>query len=246
MALFYFPFPNLLPTIVVAVTLAVGPPGVGAATLESVVSIEMSKAHVAAVRAILDIPQLAAIVTGGDDSSIKVWNSTNGMLRSNWNLPTGSTITALASDPTSPGRVAAGVTDSLSHQWVEILDLNSSRVLHRWAAPATLLAYSYDGRFLASSDAGAATVWNTQDRTVFVSFRHAGGGLAFEPNSRVLTFHNSNAVLSLDLASGRIVRTVPTGVGWFLESDDAAFLFNVVGNHIATWSLNPVRLVGSS
>lgn len=150
--------------------------------------------HQGAVRAVAGSPDGAAIASGGDDRTIRFWDSADGKA-SRVIEAQPSAVRSIAFDPRG-GRIAAGCDDHSARTF----DTQTGATLHTLLAhakPVVAVAYSPTGERLATAGAdGASKVWETDSGQGVIAFgRRADpnqppqplAGVAFLDANRIVT-----------------------------------------------------------
>src|SRR5205085_2493734 len=98
---------------------------------------------------------------------------------------------------------------------IHVWDLATGQERHPFAAHDSMIrsvAFSPDGRTLATSAAGAIRLWETREgkpTRALGELLHGTTSLSFSPDGRTLLAGGSNAVHSFDPATGTEVRKTP-------------------------------------
>jgi len=151
--------------------------------------------HKGPVRAVAVMPDGDAIITGGDDGTVRVWSAADGAPRST--LASGHTgpILALAIAPDG-GTVLTGSADTTAR----LLARSDGRVLRTLAShsgPVRSVAFSRRGDRLATADAlGGVKIWDAATGSGVIAFGHtAPSGAATQPIQKV-AFHAEGGLVS--------------------------------------------------
>jgi WD40 repeat protein len=168
-----------------------------------------------------------AVVTGGDDATVKAWNA-NGSLR--WSQPNGTLVTDVAA---SGAVVATAGADGTARLW----DLASGRLLHvltGHTARIADLAFSRDGKLLGTaSDDQTGRVWNVATGklvSTLTGHRFRLTSIVFSPDGDdVLTASVDGDARLWDAATGRALRTLR-----FHEATVSQAVFSPDGRWIVT------------
>jgi WD40 repeat protein len=145
-------------------------------------------------------------ITAGDDRYIKVWDVASGGERFSFEMPALARVAAF--DPTAPRLAGAAENGE-----VIIWDLNSGEKELDFKASDTwisFLAFSPDGRKLATASRDGAEIWDASDGKSIQAFPGAEAlSVCFSPdNRRLLATDTNNRAVIWDLERGEIIVSV--------------------------------------
>jgi WD40 repeat protein/serine/threonine protein kinase len=174
------------------------------------------RGHQGAVRSLCFHPDGSQFLTGGQDATIRIWNTAGTEQRS---IPQSGPVSALAIDPS--GRLLAAGTNRSIAIWdldenkvVQVLPGHYGEVCH--------IAFSRDGRQLAATSRtyfndrwqGDLKIWDVATGTRKLSMpTHTwwDAAVSFDPSGRhIATTGKDHTVFVIDAETATIERTIPT------------------------------------
>jgi WD40 repeat protein len=194
--------------------------------------------HTAVIEKIIFTPNSKQVITLGRDRTIRVWDVDTGRTVKTLHPPGhgGFRVAALSRDGK---RLAVGtrrVEGNKLQPYICVLTLPEGRVdriLHGHAKEIQALAFSPDGRQLASSGEGENTrLWNLENgEPSQVLRKFTSPGLAFSPDGQRLARANTTSAEIIELATGKTQVQLQPGPG-------ARVIWSPDGKWLATTSAN--------
>jgi WD40 repeat protein len=157
--------------------------------------------HPGVVRTLAYGPDGDWLVTGRDrDDRLRIWDIATARVRKEIRGPGVSVFLRVVVSPDGARVAAAAYTYAQNKDYMIVCDVSSGEQL--FSAPGAPLAYSPDGRWLATRDADWKTVVLRDARTHEVAVRFLGhenwvNGAAFSPDSRRLASCSSDRTVRL-------------------------------------------------
>ena len=153
-----------------------------------------------------EITALAAsadLILSGDALGIlKVWRAIDGSPVKEYLIADGEKVSAVAFDPENPAIAAVAAGEETIG-----LNLITGDILWRMQGGRFFLAYSTDGRFLATSD-GGVRITDMTTREHYVTLADRGSGAAFI-DEKTIVYTDGAGLRFLDILTGRTVRHIP-------------------------------------
>jgi hypothetical protein len=160
--------------------------------------------------------------------------------------PTQTVVLKPDSNPGQPvfavsqdGRLLAWGTQEGDIRLIDVGASHERGVLNGHLAPLTALAFSADGKRLASADALVLAVWNTETGKPLYTLHDQPDvhHIAFAPDGKSMVVAGSNrSAQLLDVATGRKLHTIDHRIeNRFAFSPNGAYLANVTGFQVLLW-----------
>lgn len=196
------------------------------------------EAHTGFVTGIAYSPDGRKVVTGSLDATAKVWDAINGHELATLKCP--DTVNGIAFS--SDGKTLVTVTDSGIRLW-DTASWKEVRVLKGHEGPVTTVAFTRDGKMLATGGADKTVrLWDVatwQEKHTLTGHADRLLSLVFSPDGKQLLTGSADRTAKLwDLAERRAIRTLEDHGGpvyGVAFSPDGKSIATVSGNAVSVW-----------
>jgi sugar lactone lactonase YvrE len=183
-------------------------------------------------------PDGSMIATGGDTTSVSLWNASGSQQIGS--VPIEGQIFSLAFSP--DGRTLA-VDNSNVTLWNVVSAGNVFKIATLGASQVAIqgMAFSPDGRMLATvMPSSGVTLWNVATHKQGATWPDPNGpeGIAFSPDGRTLAVSDSTELTLLDLSSLKPVDIFQGGQGAPAFSPDGRMLASAGNGAVDLWNTN--------
>jgi RNA polymerase sigma factor (sigma-70 family) len=185
--------------------------------------------HTGAVHAVAFAAGGKAIATAGADGTVRIWDASTGTQLHKLAQP--GTPVALAFSP--DGRTLAALSTGQGGAAV-LWDTGTGKMVwrnvERAAGSHGAIAFSGDGRRVATALGGSTTMIDAGTGKLFFLFRFAGGkrsALAFSPDGKLLVSGSGTNIYQMDAAVGRLTKR------WRGRGDIRSLTFLPTGTRVA-------------
>lgn len=171
------------------------------------------RGHTDSISALAFAPDGKTLFSGSTDRSIRQWDIANCKQIKSFDSPLDEIYAVSFNAGGNQLAVGAG-------QMVQIWDLSAAKLVRELSGHTSAiasLAYSREGRYLASGDyEGHIVIWDAVSgaslKTYYDREQEHIDSLAFSPNSKLLLAVDQEKVMVIDVVSGNLIRTIDTSI----------------------------------
>lgn len=206
------------------------------------VRIVLPTPHSMPITGIARLEGLGVVASAGMDGWVKVWDEQSGLLVSEFASTGYAPIAGLASDPSSPARVAIATLDEKENPLsimggnatIKIVDLATGQTDVHFHGQAGRLRFSPTGRWLTSSANTLVSVWDTLTGRLHLTLQVDAECVDFT-EANTLVYRRKDRLVRLDLESGASTILATGSEGRFAVSHDGALIADTGDKELRVW-----------
>jgi WD40 repeat protein len=196
--------------------------------------------HDGSARSVAFSPDGKALVSGGGDGTVRLWEVETGKERRRWRPGGDVRMVAFAPD----GKLIAALTG----EGVLLYSAVSGRQLDRFGGQTSALAFSPDGEVLVIVQDGTVVGWGLASGARLFEWPAVGEcGVAYSPDGKLLAVANSEGVCLRNTTTGRIVNKLAMSAlpALAFSPDGARLAAGSVTGELCLWDVSSGKLLRS-